>query len=75
MVESEVFLSEEISLIKAEEQLKSNLVAAIVLETIQGEGGDYHFRTEYFEALRKSAYDYVILSTDQGLSYQQNLSL
>ena len=55
MVESEVALREEISLLQAEKALKSNLVAAIVLETIQGEGGDNHFRTEYFRALRKLA--------------------
>lgn len=28
---------------------------AIVIETIQGEGGDNHFRTEFFQALRKIA--------------------
>ena len=28
---------------------------AIIIETIQGEGGDNHFRTEFFQALRKIA--------------------
>ena len=28
-------------------------IAAILIETIQGEGGDNHFRTEFFQALRK----------------------
>jgi L-lysine 6-transaminase len=30
-------------------------IAAIILEPIQGEGGDNHFRKEFFEALRKIA--------------------
>jgi L-lysine 6-transaminase len=28
-------------------------IAAIIIETIQGEGGDNHFRTEFFKELRK----------------------
>ncbi len=28
-------------------------IAAVVIETIQGEGGDNHFRTEYFKKLRQ----------------------
>lgn len=55
MVESEVSLIEELSLLQIEKALRSRLVAAIVLETIQGEGGDNHFRTEYFKALRSLA--------------------
>jgi len=30
-------------------------IAAILIETIQGEGGDNHFRTEFLQALRKIA--------------------
>lgn len=61
IVESDARLNEELSLLQAELALKSNLVAAIVLETIQGEGGDNHFRTEYFKALRKLADDHGCL--------------
>ena len=34
---------------------KKHDVAAIIIETIQGEGGDRHFRKEWFETLRKIA--------------------
>jgi len=61
VVESKASLVEELSLLQTERALKSNLVAAIVLETIQGEGGDNHFRTEYFKAIRKLADDYECL--------------
>jgi L-lysine 6-transaminase len=61
IVESKVAIDEELSLLQAENALKSNNVAAIVLETIQGEGGDNHFRTEYFKALRKLADQYEAL--------------
>jgi L-lysine 6-transaminase len=30
-------------------------VAAIIMETIQGEGGDNHFRPEFFQEVRKLA--------------------
>ena len=30
-----------------------NGIAAIIIETIQGEGGDNHFRTEYYQQLRQ----------------------
>ena len=30
-------------------------IAAIIIETIQGEGGDHHFRREFFEQLREIA--------------------
>ena len=36
-------------------------VAAIILETIQGEGGDNHFRPEYFAYLRKIADENEVL--------------
>jgi L-lysine 6-transaminase len=58
MVVSEVAIDEELSLRQAEAALKSRLVAAIILETIQGEGGDNHFRPEYFHALRRLADKY-----------------
>lgn len=49
---------EAFSLDQAETALKNNKVAAIILETIQGEGGDNHFRPEYFQALRDLANRY-----------------
>ena len=32
-------------------------IAAVIIETIQGEGGDNHFRTEFFQQLRTCAAD------------------
>lgn len=58
LVESETTVVEELSLRQAEDALKTNRVAAIILETIQGEGGDNHFSSEYFAALRKMAFEY-----------------
>lgn len=58
LVDGEVANLEEISLKKAEEALKTNMVAAIILETIQGEGGDNHFTPRYFAALRRLADKY-----------------
>jgi len=58
LVDAEVANLEEISLNKAEEALKTNMVAAIILETIQGEGGDNHFTPRYFAALRELANKY-----------------
>lgn len=49
------------SLFEAEAALKRGNVAAIILETIQGEGGDNHFRKEYLEDLRKLADQYEAL--------------
>ena len=49
------------SLFQAETALKRGSVAAIILETIQGEGGDNHFRKEYLEDLRKLADQYEAL--------------
>lgn len=40
------------SLEQAEKALKTNLVAAIILEPVQGEGGDNHFSPEYIQSLR-----------------------
>ena len=49
---------EAFSLHQAKKALETNKVAAIILETIQGEGGDNHFRPEYFQALRELANRY-----------------
>lgn len=46
---------EQISLNQAYEALKSKKVAAIILETIQGEGGDNHFSPKYLRTLRELA--------------------
>lgn len=58
LVDSEVAKDEEVSLQQAKEALKSKKVAAIILETIQGEGGDNHFTPRYFAALRSLADEY-----------------
>ena len=58
LVDSEVAEAEEKSLQHAEEVLKLGFVAAIILETIQGEGGDCHFTPRYFAALRQLADKY-----------------
>lgn len=58
MVESEVIADEEFSLCQAELALKTNQVAAIILEPIQSEGGDNHFTPRYLAALRKLADQY-----------------
>jgi len=58
LVESEVTVVEELSLQQAEYALKTNRVAAIILETIQSEGGDNHFSSKYFAALRQMAFEY-----------------
>jgi len=49
---------EENSLSSAEQLLQNGDVAAIILEPIQGEGGDNHFRKEFFQGLRKLADQY-----------------
>lgn len=49
---------ETMSLYQAETALKNGKVAAIILEGIQGEGGDNHFRPEYLQALRNLATRY-----------------
>lgn len=51
-------IAEEESLTQAEQALKSGKVAAIILEPIQGEGGDSHFRPDYLQALRNLADKY-----------------
>ena len=49
---------EKVSLEQIEKALRLNNVAAIILEPIQGEGGDNHFRNEYFSTLRHLADQY-----------------
>jgi len=53
--ESKVSRLEQISIDEIEIALLRNNVAAILLEPIQGEGGDNHFRREYFLKLRQLA--------------------
>lgn len=53
--------SEDIALSEAETALSSGTVAAIILEPIQGEGGDNHFRREFFLELRKLADEHQAL--------------
>jgi L-lysine 6-transaminase len=52
---------EEMSLENMERSLKRYNVAAIIFETIQGEGGDNHFRPEFFKAVRELADQYEAL--------------
>ncbi|MBM2846053.1 MAG: L-lysine 6-transaminase [Bacteroidetes bacterium] len=47
--------AESISQIKAAFRTNKDDIAAIILEPIQGEGGDNHFRAEFFQALRQLA--------------------
>jgi L-lysine 6-transaminase len=49
---------ENLSLQQAEDALKRGNVAAILLETVQGEGGDNHFRANFFQQLRRLADEY-----------------
>jgi L-lysine 6-transaminase len=49
---------EDISLEQAKIALKGGKVAAIILETIQGEGGDNYFSNHFFQELRKLADEY-----------------
>lgn len=46
---------EEVSIRQIRQAIDDNPddICAIVIETIQGEGGDNHFRTEFFQELRK----------------------
>lgn len=53
--------AEEFSLDQARKALETGRVAAIILEPIQGEGGDNHFRLEYFKRLRELADHYDVM--------------
>ncbi|MCD6327128.1 L-lysine 6-transaminase [bacterium] len=46
-----------LSQIKEEFKKNAGDIAAIIIEPIQGEGGDNHFRAEFMQALRKAADD------------------
>lgn len=49
---------EAVTLQLMEDTLKHDKVAAIIFETIQGEGGDNHFRPEFFKSVRELATRY-----------------
>jgi L-lysine 6-transaminase len=49
---------ERIALDKAAERLRRGLVAAVLLEPIQSEGGDNHFRKEFLKELRQLTHDH-----------------
>lgn len=55
--------AEETSILQIQQALEDQdyPVAAIILEPIQGEGGDNHFRKEYLETLRRLANDYEVM--------------
>ena len=57
MIKGRVQNLESLSLQEMHRALQKGNVAAIIIEPIQGEGGDNHFRKEYFQALRKLADD------------------
>ena len=61
----EVMKIEEIALIQIEMALKQypGDIAALILEPIQGEGGDNHFRPEFIQALRQLAdeHDFLLI--------------
>lgn len=61
--EAEAAKAEERALAQAEMYFKNNPddIAAILLEPIQGEGGDRHFRLEFHQALREMADKYDAL--------------
>jgi L-lysine 6-transaminase len=52
---------EKISLEEAETELKKGFVAAVILEPIQGEGGDNHFRAEFLKNIKKLTDKYEAL--------------
>lgn len=61
MDKDEVSEAEEYSLGQAKHALDTGRVAAIIIEPIQGEGGDNHFRREYFKRLRELADTYDVM--------------
>lgn len=61
MEEARVKNLEQIALDEIEMALKGNRVAAIIVEPIQGEGGDNHFRPEFFQTLRRLADEYAAM--------------
>jgi len=63
LVVSEVKVVEEETLAQIHRAIQDNPddIAAIIIEPIQGEGGDNHFRKEFIAALRKVADEHEIL--------------
>ena len=53
--------SETIAIDEAKKALASNNVAAIIMEPIQGDGGDNHFRKEFLSEIRNLANKYEAL--------------
>jgi len=51
----------EISLMQAEEAMRKDHVAALIIEPIQGEGGDVHFPEAYLHELRTLCHKYDVL--------------
>lgn len=61
MVEAEAAAAEERSLAEIAAVLEKNRTAAIILEPIQAEGGDNHFRPEFLQALRKISSEHDVM--------------
>lgn len=60
---TEVKRAEEIAIAQIETVVRQHPgdIAALIIETIQGEGGDNHFRPEFFKELRRLADEYEFL--------------
>jgi L-lysine 6-transaminase len=60
---NEVKRAEEIAITQIETACRQypGDIAALIIETIQGEGGDNHFRPEFFKELRRLADEYEFL--------------
>lgn len=60
---AEIERLEKQSLAELEESIRQNphSIAALIIETVQGEGGDNHFRPEFFASLRKITEEHDIL--------------
>jgi len=60
---AEVKRSEEIAIAQIESAVRQHPgdIAALILEPIQGEGGDNHFRPEFFQELRRLADEHEFL--------------
>lgn len=60
-ISDRVIWDEQESLNHVEYALEKNNVAAVIIEPIQGEGGDNHFRSEFFQELKKLIDEYQAL--------------
>jgi L-lysine 6-transaminase len=60
---AEVAAAEAATIAQVEQALRDNPddIAGLIIETIQGEGGDNHFRPEFFRALRRLADEHEFL--------------